>query len=81
MGHDVSLKSLSRSADPDTPTLWYAQDAAGAIWKVDITSSHTVRERDLNHYIKLCVCVCVYVCDCVSLFSSEATSREVDQLP
>jgi WD40 repeat protein len=41
VGHDVSLKTLARSADPDAPTLWYAQDAAGAIWRVDITSSHT----------------------------------------
>lgn len=44
VGHDVSLKTLCRSADPDTPTLWYAQDAAGAIWRVDITASHTVSQ-------------------------------------
>lgn len=49
VGHDVSLKTLCRSADPDTPTLWYAQDAAGAIWKVDITASHTVSH--LTYYL------------------------------
>ena len=42
VGHDVSLKTLSRSVDPDTPTLWYAQDAGGAMWKIDIVASHTV---------------------------------------
>ena len=42
VGNDVSLKSLARSVDPDTPTLWYAQDAGGGIWKTDIVVSHTV---------------------------------------
>ena len=42
VGNDVSIKSLARSVDPDTPTLWYAQDAGGAIWKIDIAVSHTV---------------------------------------
>jgi len=41
VGSDVSLKSLARSVDPGTPNLWYAQDAGGAIWKVDIVVSHT----------------------------------------
>ncbi len=38
----MSLKTLSRSVDADMPTLWYAQDAGGAIWKIDIVASHTV---------------------------------------
>lgn len=42
VGSGVSIKSLVRSTDPDTPTLWYAQDANGAIWKVDVIVSHTV---------------------------------------
>ena len=46
VGHDVSLKTLSRSVDVDTPTLWYAQDAGGAIWKIDIVVSHTVSYTD-----------------------------------
>lgn len=56
VGHDVSLKTLCRSADPDTPTLWYAQDAAGAIWKVDITASHTVSHLTchLSEVSRLC---------------------------
>ena len=45
VGHDVSIKSLARSVDPDTPTLWFAQDANGAIWKIDIVVSHTVRHE------------------------------------
>ncbi len=48
VGHDVSIKSLTRSVDPATPTLWYAQDAAGAIWKIDITVSHTVSHTELT---------------------------------
>ena len=42
MGSDVSLKSLTRSADEHNPHLWYGQDANGAIWKIDIVVSHTV---------------------------------------
>ena len=42
VGNDVRVKSLARSVDPDTPTLWYAQDAGGSIWKIDIAVSHTV---------------------------------------
>ena len=42
VGSNVNVKSLVRSTDPDTPTLWYAQDANGAIWKVDVIVSHTV---------------------------------------
>ena len=38
------MKSLTRSTDPNTPTIWYAQDAKGSIWKLDIVVSHTVRE-------------------------------------
>ena len=34
--------SDERSVDPDTPNLWYGQDASGAIWKIDIVVSHTV---------------------------------------
>ncbi len=42
VGHDVSIKSMARSVDPNTPTLWFAQDACGAIWKIDTVVSHTV---------------------------------------
>ncbi len=42
VGSDVSIKSLARSIDPDTPTLWYCQDACGAIWLIDVVASHTV---------------------------------------
>ncbi len=42
VGHDVSIKSLTRSVDPDTPTLWFAQDAGGAVWKIDTVVLHTV---------------------------------------
>lgn len=42
VGSNVCFKSLVRSVDPDTPNLWYGQDASGAIWKIDIVVSHTV---------------------------------------
>ena len=42
VGSDVSLKSLTRSADINNPHLWYAQDSNGAVWKIDIVVSHTV---------------------------------------
>ncbi len=46
VGSDVNLKSLCRSNDPDMPTIWYGQDANGAIWKLDIVASHTVSISD-----------------------------------
>ena len=55
VGSEVSLKSLARSVDADTPTLWYGQDAAGAIWKMDIVVSHTVSEGSLG-VVWLCLC-------------------------
>ena len=54
VGSNVNVKSLVRSTDPDTPTLWYAQDANGAIWKVDVIVSHTVSGL---------VYACTYVCE------------------
>ncbi|XP_074652110.1 cilia- and flagella-associated protein 44-like isoform X2 [Tubulanus polymorphus] len=38
---DVHLKSIVKSVDPDEPTMWYAQDANGGIWKLDLSFSHT----------------------------------------
>ncbi|XP_064651335.1 cilia- and flagella-associated protein 44-like isoform X2 [Lineus longissimus] len=38
---DVRLKSIIKSVDADEPTLWYAQDAYGGIWKLDLSFSHT----------------------------------------
>ena len=54
VGNDVSLKSLARSVDPDTPTLWYAQDAGGAVWKIDIVVSHTV-SLIVSRYMYICL--------------------------
>ncbi len=49
VGSSVCFKSLVRSVDPDMPTLWYGQDASGAIWKIDIVVSHTVsREKSMK---------------------------------
>lgn len=57
IGHDVSIKSLSRSCDPDTPTVWYVQDAKGAIWKVDLVVSHAVSVFVCHHSLGI-----VYYC-------------------
>ena len=48
VGSDVSLKSLTRSADINNPHLWYAQDSNGAIWRIDIVVSHTVSYQHIN---------------------------------
>ena len=50
VGTKVSIKSLVRSMDPDMSTMWYAQDAGGAIWKVDIIDSHTVSKVQCQHH-------------------------------
>ena len=52
VGSDVSVKYLSRSNDPETPTLWFAQDSKGAIWKVDIDPSYTVSSLLVIHLNK-----------------------------
>ena len=56
VGHGVYIKTLVRSADPEDTTLWYAQDANGAIWKVDVFVSHTVStiSKEAMQYTYLC---------------------------
>ncbi|KAL5020106.1 hypothetical protein ScPMuIL_002998 [Solemya velum] len=42
VGQDVSLRSIVKSVDSENePTIWYAQDANGGIWKLDLSFSHT----------------------------------------
>ncbi|XP_060551905.1 LOW QUALITY PROTEIN: cilia- and flagella-associated protein 44-like [Ruditapes philippinarum] len=42
VGNDVQLKSIIKSVDSENePTIWYAQDANGGIWKLDLSFSHT----------------------------------------
>ncbi|XP_076438307.1 cilia- and flagella-associated protein 44-like isoform X2 [Babylonia areolata] len=42
VGHDVQLYSIVKSVDEENePTIWYAQDAKGGIWKLDLSFSHT----------------------------------------
>ena len=41
VGNDVQLRSIVKSADPEEPTMWYAQDANGGIWKLDLSFSFT----------------------------------------
>ncbi len=36
------FKSTELGAD-DAPSVWYAQDGKGAIWRVDLSHSHTVK--------------------------------------
>ena len=86
VGSNVSIKSLVRSADPDTPTLWYAQDANGAIWKVDVIVSHTVSGHTspcVMHahapYLSCAPLCCVAVLPALS--PTEAVPREDDAIP
>eukprot|EP00105_Crassostrea_gigas_P043284 XP_019927432.1 PREDICTED: cilia- and flagella-associated protein 44-like isoform X1 [Crassostrea gigas] len=47
VGHDVQLKSILKSTDAENEvTIWYAQDANGGIWKLDLTFSHTSQAPD-----------------------------------
>ncbi|XP_062616211.1 cilia- and flagella-associated protein 44-like [Saccostrea cucullata] len=47
VGHDVHLKSILKSTDAENEvTVWYAQDANGGIWKLDLTFSHTSQAPD-----------------------------------
>ncbi|XP_022324096.2 cilia- and flagella-associated protein 44-like isoform X1 [Crassostrea virginica] len=47
VGHDVHLKSILKSTDAENEiTVWYAQDASGGIWKLDLTFSHTSQAPD-----------------------------------
>ncbi|XP_033757971.1 cilia- and flagella-associated protein 44-like isoform X3 [Pecten maximus] len=42
VGDGVKLQSISKSFDAETEmTFWYAQDANGGIWKLDLSFSHT----------------------------------------
>ena len=44
--HDVKLRSMVKSCDADEPTMWYAQDANGGIWKLDLSFSFTSHEPE-----------------------------------
>ncbi|KAK7105366.1 cilia- and flagella-associated protein 44-like [Littorina saxatilis] len=42
VSHDVQLYTIVKSVDDENePTIWYAQDAKGGIWKLDLSFSHT----------------------------------------
>ncbi|XP_052253766.1 cilia- and flagella-associated protein 44-like isoform X2 [Dreissena polymorpha] len=42
VGTDVQLKMIIKSIDGENePTIWYAQDANGGIWRLDLSFSHT----------------------------------------
>ncbi|XP_053372820.1 cilia- and flagella-associated protein 44-like [Mercenaria mercenaria] len=42
VGNDVQLKCIIKSIDSENePTIWYAQDANGGIWRLDLSFSHT----------------------------------------
>ncbi|GFN89806.1 WD repeat-containing protein 52, partial [Plakobranchus ocellatus] len=41
-GDEVQLYTIVKSVDEENePTIWYAQDANGGIWKLDLSFSHT----------------------------------------
>ncbi|XP_052805423.1 cilia- and flagella-associated protein 44-like isoform X2 [Mya arenaria] len=42
VGTNVQLKCIIKSIDSENePTIWYAQDAHGGIWRLDLSFSHT----------------------------------------
>ena len=41
VGNEVQLKSIIKSVNEDEPTMWFAQDSNGGIWKLDLSFSHT----------------------------------------
>ncbi|KAJ0057635.1 hypothetical protein NL108_011577, partial [Boleophthalmus pectinirostris] len=45
LGHNVSLSSMVRSGHHDS-FIWYAQDAMGAIWKLDLSFTHTTPDPE-----------------------------------
>uniref|UniRef100_A0AAV2IT09 Uncharacterized protein n=1 Tax=Knipowitschia caucasica TaxID=637954 RepID=A0AAV2IT09_KNICA len=75
IGHNVSLSSVVRSAEKDA-SIWYAQDAMGAIWKLDLSFTHTTPDPE---------CVLQFHCgaiqgldvSCYSLMASTALDRSV----
>ncbi|XP_048588414.1 cilia- and flagella-associated protein 44-like isoform X2 [Nematostella vectensis] len=40
VGADVKLMSMQKAVNSEAP-IWYAQDAAGGIWKLDLSFTHT----------------------------------------
>lgn len=72
----MSLKTLSRSVDVDTPTLWYAQDAGGAIWKIDIVVSHTVSHNIKYLAIILLVHIAIVFWRCTCPFCTQRKAPE-----
>ncbi|XP_057301359.1 cilia- and flagella-associated protein 44-like isoform X2 [Hydractinia symbiolongicarpus] len=46
VGNEVKLLSMVKSVDDEESTIWYAQDASGGIWKLDLSFSHTSQSPD-----------------------------------
>ncbi|XP_033126041.1 cilia- and flagella-associated protein 44-like [Anneissia japonica] len=46
VGNDVYLRSMIKSLDPEVQSIWFAQDANGAIWKLDLSFSHTTKDPE-----------------------------------
>ncbi|XP_071957578.1 cilia- and flagella-associated protein 44-like isoform X2 [Antedon mediterranea] len=46
VGNGVHLRSMIKSVDPEAQSIWFAQDANGAIWKLDLSFSHTTKDPD-----------------------------------
>ncbi|XP_068733143.1 cilia- and flagella-associated protein 44-like isoform X1 [Montipora capricornis] len=51
VGTDVKLMSMVKAVNTEAP-IWYAQDAAGGIWKLDLSFTHTshVPERMFSYH-------------------------------
>ena len=79
--HNVSIKSLAKSVDPDTPTLWYAQDAAGAIWRIDIVASHTVSRNVAVVQFSCIDYMCTVHVNNIIFSVAAQSPQEVDELP
>uniref|UniRef100_A0A8C6TSR1 WD repeat domain 52 n=1 Tax=Neogobius melanostomus TaxID=47308 RepID=A0A8C6TSR1_9GOBI len=45
IGHNISLSSMVRSGQTDS-FVWYAQDTMGAIWKLDLSFTHTTPDPE-----------------------------------
>ncbi|XP_071842731.1 cilia- and flagella-associated protein 44-like isoform X2 [Apostichopus japonicus] len=42
VGNSVHLMSMVKTLDPEATSIWYAQDANGGIWRLDLSFSHTM---------------------------------------
>ncbi|KAK3588814.1 hypothetical protein CHS0354_028462 [Potamilus streckersoni] len=84
VGQDVTLQGIVKSVDAENePTIWYAQDGSGGIWRLDLSFSHTSsapKKLFTYHAGSIAACEASPFTDLVATTGADHTVRVFDCL-